>query len=156
MSRFKLKPKPSLKPNEKHLFTKVLPNQNYETGGFMDFEKKKGLERTVITVGTAKQVTPYSVDWETGWHTHASQEKFPSKYDLMAVAKTKTQQGEYIFTNDGITTIRKNKKFKQYKGMDKDIESWSKKYPKESNDFKQANKDLKKTGLEVDYYKVWV
>jgi len=156
------RPPSKLSKEHRSIFQR-LDRKPYETGGYMDFNKK-GLERADVYIGRTGSVDiPVDDDSEIEYHTHPRDKdrrlnrinQFPSPWDVK-VFKDYPTQSMLILHNDKIMMANKTPKFRVNKKLLNKIDrNLSKDAHKLSTDklYKKYKSEYSKMGLELNYIK---
>jgi hypothetical protein len=97
----------------KRKFFTALSNKEMEVGGYLDFDKGKGLHNVNMHLGQKYGVEfPMSDDYEVQWHTHPSEgaSMLPTYEDIVSMRLT-PQREQVIFTGDMAISIFESEKF---------------------------------------------
>lgn len=89
---------------------RLLQKSNYEVGGFLDFNKRRSLDRFITWFGTRYAVDFPTLDYEVDWHVHPTYNDGrvfnpPSGGDYMSLALNYMEfgtQASIVFTDDGV------------------------------------------------------
>lgn len=85
----------------------------YEVGGYMDFEKSKGLENMKVHLGDRYQVEfDDDPDFEVQFHSHPEHSVMPSYQDIVSM-KDSSQKEQLIFNKKVALSIYENNKFRK-------------------------------------------
>lgn len=159
---YKRKPKHGHLSKEHRSIFQRLDRKPYETGGYMDFNKK-GLEKADLYIGRKGSVDiPVDPDYELDWHTHPKDKdkrlnrinQFPSAWDIRTFKRP--IQTSLIMHNDKIMMASKTRKFRVKKKLLNKIDrNLSKDAHKLSTDelYKKYKPEYGKMGLDLKYIK---
>ena len=159
--RLRKRPLHKLSKTHRDIFQR-LDRKPYETGGYMDFNKK-GLEKADLYIGRTGSVDiPVDEDDEVEWHVHQRDKdrrlnrinQFPSTWDIKTFKDYPTQS-MLIMHNDKIMMTTKTKKFRVNKKLLSKIDrNLSKDAHKLSTDklYNKYKTEYKKLGLDIKYY----
>lgn len=152
----------TINKEKRTLFT-YLNRKPYETGGYLDFNKK-GLEQVNMYYGKSASVDiPIDPDWEVDFHTHPPDNNkvdnklnnFPSKWDINTMKDYPTQ-ASLVFHNDNTMVATKKDNFKiKKKILDKIYKDMEKDAVKLNTDklFKKYKPEYNKLGIDMNYIK---
>lgn len=160
---YKRRPKHGHLSKEHRSIFQRLDRKPYETGGYMDFNRK-GLERADIYIGRKGSVDiPIDPDEEVDYHIHQKDKdkrlnrinQFPSKWDIKT-SKDYPTQSSLIMHDGKIMMASKTPEFKVNKKLLNKIDrNLSKDAHKLSTDelYKRYKPEYSKMGLDLKYIK---
>lgn len=157
---YKNRPLHKISKEKRKLFT-YLNRKPYETGGYVDFDKKD-IEQVKMYYGDKDSVeVPVDEDFEVEYHIHPKDKtrilnrvnKFPSNEDILEFKKYPTQS-MMIFQNDEATIINKKGRVntknltKINRGIYKDANKLD-----ENKLLSKYKPEYKKMGLDINIFK---